>query len=759
VSTPPGSLVGSEGAPPFQPAPPEPVQFEQVTLDPDPGLGPSGDPINPFAAQLLPEQVCRHFQMIPVSYSDGELTLALADPYNAMAQSVAYALTNDQLRVVVARPEEIDRAIERVYGVPGGPAPEPGETVDDAVERERLAEAGRLGEILIAQGLISEDDLALALDMQARTGSRLGEILYHGRLIDEAQVASALAEQLRVPLLDLEGVEPEPDALAIIPESLQRAARCLPLAIDGDVLHVAIVDPLDDDTFATIREHTDLRIQVYLVQRTQLDAVLRRVHQAEYIRAARTELLSRFPEDCANRVLSPAQRTFFLVAIFITIVCAVIWPLNTAIAFVVTCVVIYALVSIYKFKLFFDSFGRRKEIVIEPEELARVDERELPDYTVLVPLYDEAEVLPGLVANLASLDYPREKLEVLLLAEEDDDVTLAAINAMQDAGELPPSFKTIVVPDSQPKTKPKACNYGLVQATGRYVVIYDAEDRPDPDQLKKVILAWERLDPDVVCVQCKLNYYNTDTNLLTRFFATEYALWFDLLLPGLDASGAPIPLGGTSNHFDREVLLELGLWDPFNTTEDADLGIRLHKGGYKTAMLDSTTLEEANSVLPNWVRQRSRWVKGYLQTYLVHMRHPLKLMREIGFRSFLSFQFIIGGTIVFLLNPIFWLLTTLWLLTEANIIEQLFPGFIYYAASFQLFLGNFIFAYLAVAGSMQRRLFGLTKYALFSPLYWGLMSIGAYRGFFQLFTKPFYWEKTQHGLVAPSAPPVGRAAP
>ncbi len=366
----------------------------------------------------------------------------------------------------------------------------------------------------------------------------------------------------------------------------------------------------------------------------------------------------------------------------------------------------------------------------------------MPRYTILVPLFREAAVVPRLTENLTKLDYPKSKLEIMLLCEEEDDETIEAI---LDAA-LPPYFRLLIVPDSQPKTKPKACNYGIQQATGKFVVIYDAEDQPDPDQLKKVLLAWERSEDNVVCVQSKLNYFNTEQNLLTRFFATEYALWFDLILPGLDASGAPIPLGGTSNHFNREALIELGAWDPFNVTEDADLGLRLHKAGYKTVMLNSTTLEEANSQLGNWINQRSRWVKGYLQTYLVHMRHPFRLLREVGFGAWWSFQFIVGGTIIFLLNPIFWVLTTLWLFTEAGIIEQLFPGFVYYVASLELFVGNFVFTYLAVAGSMQRGLFHLVRYAMFSPIYWGLMSIGAWKGFYQLFTKPFYWEKTEHGL-------------
>ena len=707
--------------------------FDQIQLDP-PAAGP--DPVNPLAAQLLPEQVCRHFTLLPVSANGGEVVLAAANPWDALGLEVARTLSPQPLRVVVAPADEIDRAIDRTYAGLGELAEAPSPS------------RGRLGEILLARGLISSEQLEWALELQERTGSRLGEILVHEDLVPEPDVAAALAEQLSVPLLDLEGVEPDPAALAEIPEVVQRGHRCVPIALDADALYLVIADPLDDEVYAELREHTDVPIRVYVAPQTAVESLLRRVHEDEYIRAARTELLTRFPEDCANRVLSGGQRAFFILLAIAVVVGFIFAPLDTAIVLTVASVLIYTGASLYKFLLFYEAFGRRRELVISMEELAAIDERDLPVYTILVPLYREAEVLPRLVANLDALDYPRSKLEVLLLAEEDDEETIEAITSMG----LAPHFKLVVVPDSQPKTKPKACNFGLTQANGRYVVIFDAEDQPDPDQLKKVYAGFERVDDSVVCIQCKLNYFNTDQNFLTRFFSTEYALWFDLLLPGLDASGAPIPLGGTSNHFDRDVLLEIGAWDPFNVTEDADLGMRLHKDGYKTGMLDSTTLEEANSALPNWLRQRSRWVKGYLQTYLVHMRHPFRLLREIGLKSWLSFQFIIGGTVILLLNPIFWALTTLFLLTQAGIIRDLFPGFVYYLASFQLFVGNFVFTYLAVAGTMQRRLFALTKFALFSPIYWGLMSIGAYRGFFQLMTRPFYWEKTEHGLD------IGRAA-
>jgi len=196
-------------------------------------------------------------------------------------------------------------------------------------------------------------------------------------------------------------------------------------------------------------------------------------------------------------------------------------------------------------------------------------------------------------------------------------------------------------------------------------------------------------------------------------------------------------------------LVELAGWDPYNVTEDADLGIRLFKAGYKTAIVDSTTLEEANSDLYNWIRQRSRWVKGYIQTWLVHMRHPIRLGRQIGWGNWWSFQFVVGGTFIgFLLNPFYWALTSLWLLTEAGFIRDLFPGFVYFGAGFGLYVGNFVFAYINVAGSLRRGYHHLVRYALLSPMYWALMSIAAWKGFLQLFYAPFYWEKTVHGLDA-----------
>jgi len=247
-------------------------------------------------------------------------------------------------------------------------------------------------------------------------------------------------------------------------------------------------------------------------------------------------------------------------------------------------------------------------------------------------------------------------------------------------------------------------------------------------------------------------------------------MWFELLLPGIMKLDIPIPLGGTSNHFKTDILKQLNAWDPYNVTEDADLGIRLYKEGYKTAIVDSRTWEEANSHFGNWIRQRSRWIKGYMQTWLVHMRHPLVLWKDLGARGFFGLQVMILATpVIPLLNPLFWLLMVLWYGWHMGFISQYFPGAIYYLASVELMLGNFFFVYSSIAGvywiivELEKKgetwiSHRLVKYALLSPLYWMMMSIAAYKAAWQLITKPFYWEKTTHGLDQPAGKSGNTAA-
>jgi cellulose synthase/poly-beta-1,6-N-acetylglucosamine synthase-like glycosyltransferase len=726
------------------------------------GAGDRLEQVNPLAARLLSEQACRNFCVVPVAYSDGVVTIATADPLDSLAQNVCGALLGRSIGWVVAAPEEIMETIGECFlAAPDGagepqresaPQDMPTRSVDDLV-RLGIHEHLRIGEMLLLRSIVTPELVEEACAEHRRTGSRVGEILVHNGAVAERDLIGALAEQLQIPLVDVSDLDPQSLPRDVIPEPLARHLRCVPIGMDERCVYLAIAEPLDNDTIAALREHTHLELRGFLATANSIDELLQRIHGSAYVDAATSELLSRLPEECANRVLSESQRVGIVLGLVASIALLVFFPIPTLVAFVGLASLFYTAASFYKFWLMYSALGHEYEVGVSAEEVRELDERGLPRYTILVPLYREANVVPRLVKAIEALDYPKTKLDVRLLCEQEDEETVAVIRSLG----LAPHFKLVIVPPSSPQTKPKACNFGLLHADGEIVVIFDAEDRPDPDQLKKIVAAFRKTGPRVTCIQAKLNFFNQEQNLLTRWFSTEYAMWFELILPGLDAQNVPIPLGGTSNHFLRDRLVSLGAWDPFNVTEDADLGIRLHKAGYQTAIIDSTTLEEANSELNNWIRQRSRWIKGYIQTWLVHMRHPVRLFRQLGAGSFISFQLLVGGSFIFLLNPIFWLLTTVFFFTHAGLIQQVFPSFVFYAAAFQLFIGNFAFMYLNMAGAVERGYFALAKYALFSPLYWGLMSIAAWKGFIQLFTRPFYWEKTEHGLDV--VPQPASAAP
>lgn len=406
---------------------------------------------------------------------------------------------------------------------------------------------------------------------------------------------------------------------------------------------------------------------------------------------------------------------------------------------------IYFIDVVFNFFLILKSLHSPPEITSSAEEIAALDVKKLPVYSILCPLYREAHVLPHFLSAIEKLDWPKEKLDVLLLFEADDAESLQAIKKIK----FPEYIRTIIVPDSQPKTKPKACNYGLSLARGEYVVIFDAEDIPDPLQLKKAYLGFKKVGPKVRCLQAKLNYYNPHQNWLTRFFTAEYSLWFDVILTGLQTIETTIPLGGTSNHFRTRDLLEIEGWDPFNVTEDCDLGIRLFKKGYKTAIIDSTTLEEANSNVKNWIRQRSRWIKGYMQTYLIHMRDPIDFAKENGIHA-LFFQLTIGGKLAFILiNPFLWVMTALYFLWNPYFgptIESLYPSLVFYMAAVSLVFGNFMYIYYYMIGCAKREHWTLIKWVYLVPVYWLMVSFAAFVALYQLIVKPHYWEKTVHGL-------------
>jgi hypothetical protein len=279
-----------------------------------------------------------------------------------------------------------------------------------------------------------------------------------------------------------------------------------------------------------------------------------------------------------------------------------------------------------------------------------IPDRALPNYSVVVALYREVRVVAQLADALRRLVYPREKLDIKFICEADDRSTIAALEAL----DLDPRFEIMLAPVSGPRTKPKALTAALPFVRGKFLVVYDAEDIPEPDQLRKALAAYYRGPKNLACVQAKLAVDNVGDNWLTRHFAAEYAGLFDVFLPALADLDLPLPLGGTSNHFRTDVLRKIGAWDPYNVTEDADLGMRLARFGYLSSVIDSTTYEEAPARLGAWLKQRTRWCKGWLQTWLLHMRSPASLLRELGFGGFFAFQLLVGGTVLAaLVHPFF----------------------------------------------------------------------------------------------------------
>lgn len=610
-----------------------------------------------------------------------------------------------------------------------------------------------LGQMLVQNQEITAEQLQRAVSLQQKSGGRLGDVLLFLRYVTPETLCRYLATQNSVGRV---GRRFERQISARIPYPVALKHNAILINSRPDAYLIAVHDILGEDALTEIQSYLDKPVEQVLATMTEIENFWEAVYGPQQSEDSLFKLYEEQPENSAIVTFSKYQLLFLITACIILLGWLMVNYRAALFCINIFFQIIYAVMTFLKLYIVFKGADRDTQLHFTEEEVAGIDEHALPVYTILIPVYKEKEVIADLIRNIQNLDYPPYKLDVCILLEEDDLETTEAVRSM----DLPHYITPVVVPASQPRTKPKACNFGLIRARGKYAVIYDAEDRPEPDQLKKVYLAFQKLPESYVCVQSKLNYFNSKQNVLTRLFTQEYSVWFELLLVGIMQIQTPIPLGGTSNHFKIEFLREVGAWDPFNVTEDADLGVRLFKKGYRTAIVDSRTWEEANSEVPNWIRQRSRWIKGYMQTWLVHMRHPVRLYKTCGLKGFIGYQAMMLGTpLLPLVNPVFWLLLVLWYLTEAGWISALFPGVLYYIACFQLFFGNFVFIYAGAVGmywvirdcSLKKRQpfsYGLIKYTLLAPLYWMLMSVAAYKALLQLMLKPFYWEKTIHGLTS-----------
>lgn len=610
--------------------------------------------------------------------------------------------------------------------------------------------SGTLGEILVRQGILTPERLEEALELGRRWQMRLGDVVTAKGFARPIDVQKALAVHLGLPFVDLRAEPADPALLSAADLPNYVRARAIPWRTSEDgTLWFVSSDP--QATEAALRaEGIDGPWAMAVVTSLDLSLALQERFRAEMTAEAVDALWQRDPTFSAKVVMTPRQKAVAVGSAAALLGAFALAPLWTAVVFSVTLTLLF--VGIVAFKGFLCLMGAATkgiDIAVTDAEARAIPDEELPTFTILVPMYKEPDVLPILAGALRRLDYPISKLDIKLVLEEDDADTIEAARRLGLEG----VFQIVRVPPSQPRTKPKACNYALALARGEFCVVYDAEDKPEPDQLRKVVAAFRKGGNSVACIQARLNYFNARENALTRLFALDYALWFDHCLPALDRLGVPIPLGGTSNHFRTDLLRALGGWDPHNVTEDADLGVRITQKGFRVGVVNSTTWEEACSQVRPWIKQRSRWMKGYAQTWLVHMRKPIHLWRSCGWKGFFGFQAFIGGTLLScLLSPVLWLLYLTWLATGTKIFDPLYPGIVLPVSLAGLLVGNALFIYMAVLAPMKRpNLRAIAFWGLLAPAYWMLASFACWRGVLQLIDKPHHWEKTPHGISAHTA--------
>ncbi|WP_372604773.1 glycosyltransferase [Actibacterium sp.] len=610
------------------------------------------------------------------------------------------------------------------------PRPYPAAPPDPAPRRP-------LGDILIETGAVTAADLEQALTIQRRRDLRLGDILLSLGMVDQDGLTRALARQYAALPVDAAHLRPDPRLVDEMGIATCLREGAVPLRRLGGATVIATCRP---DQFDALRT----RLPQGFGDAVMAIASERALHEA--ILATRDQRLAeqaetRLPEAEASRFWYEQRPRNLLAAGLILLLAATITAPG-AVLFGLSALAVVTLFATTVLKASAALATRRAP----PRPMPQDDDvmiARLPVVSVLVPLFREHDVVQRLIARLGRIDYPRELLEICLITEADDDQT----RTMLAAADLPYWMRVITVPAGGLKTKPRAMNFALDFCRGSIIGIYDAEDAPDPHQIRDIVRLFHMRGPEVACLQGVLDFYNSETNWLSRCFTAEYASWFRIFLPGLDKLGLVVPLGGTTLFLRRAVLEEIGGWDAHNVTEDADLGVRLARHGYRTEVVHSVTQEEANCRLWPWVRQRSRWIKGFVVTWSVHMRDPVLLWRQLGPKRFIALQVLLIGSVVqALLVPLMW---SFWLLA-AGLPHPLTP--MIGAPAMGLIAGVFLTAEainfsVALAGVQRAGKLRLWPWLLTLYLYFPLAALAAYKALYEMVLRPFYWDKTQHGLT------------
>ncbi len=605
-----------------------------------------------------------------------------------------------------------------------------------------------LGELLLARGAIDATTLTKAQVAESDLGLPLGEILLARGAISEADLLSAQAHHHGMGMADLSVQGPDLRVAACLsPENALRLGA-VPVGQAGGLVIVATYRPDQTDAILAALALSEGRQAVLcLASRASITAAQITLYGERLARLAEGQA----PQDQSCRGWKPelAGRIMLTAVIFATLA-TLQWPVAMTSAFFGFALLVFAGNTVLKALAFAatlrsDHRGRPRTegMPAQPAAEAR------PIVSILVPLYHEPNIATTLLRRLERLDYPRECLDVLLIVEEDDALTRAVLSRTT----LPAWVRVIAVPPGKPQTKPRAMNFALGFAKGEIIGIYDAEDRPEPDQITRVAARFAAVGADTACLQGRLDYYNADHNLLSRLFAIEYAVWFRVILPGVERLGLFVPLGGTTLFLRRTALEKVGGWDAHNVTEDAELGLRLARGGYRTELLETTTFEEANAAVLPWIRQRSRWQKGYLMTWAMAMRAPLSIWRDLGTVRFVAMHvqilFAVAG---FLVAPLLWSL----MVKPFGVAHPLDAtvGPMGYGVLATIFVASLCLSIAtAIRATRARHLRGLRPYILLSEMYFLLATLSAWRAAAEMVLRPFWWAKTEHGAFGGIATP------
>ena len=590
-------------------------------------------------------------------------------------------------------------------------------------------------------------DSAMPTDAARASGiARARERFAEGQ-ISEARLLSALSRATGLQIVSMELTPPDAVLSGILSPQFCLKHACLPWRQHENILWIATSRPED---FEKVRDEISRLepegIHLVIPVLAPRDAIQNRI--ASTHRDVLTEKISQrvdIRHSCRSwkpkvrlRILQLSAGALILCAI------TVYAPKVVLLAVLSWTILTLFVASVLKLTSAIAHRTIRNDTRLDVSTVAAAD---LPSISILVPLFRERQIAEVLAKRMEQLVYPFSKLEVILVLEEEDDVTREVLERTR----LPNWMRVVVVPDGQPRTKPRAMNYALDFCKGDIIGIYDAEDAPDPDQLLRVATHFANAPKDVVCLQGALDFYNAKANWLARCFTIEYNTWFRLVLPGMAKLGFAVPLGGTTLFFKRKELEELGAWDAHNVTEDADLGFRLARAGYRTEVIDTTTREEANNRTIPWIKQRSRWLKGYLVTYLVHMRNPVELYRDLGAWRFMGFQVhFVSALSQFALAPLLWSFWFMLFGMSHPLLSVLDRSWIH-GIAWMFIAVEMLTVTLSVMGTHRPQHRHLWHWIPTLQFYWPLGCFAMWKALYELAFNPFYWDKTQHGHSLPDA--------